>query len=97
MCQNVCLVCVKLCRPTWGCRGHVRLSCGWPLVDRSSGASSRRQRRIYHKLTWSCRHCCCSPMAPSISSFCWPVRSEKREDGSENMAMRIEKGRMLGK
>lgn len=56
---------------TWGCRGHVRLSCGWPPADRSSGASSRRQRRIYHRLTWRCRHCCCcSPMAPSISSFC---------------------------
>lgn len=60
--------CVSL---TWGCRGHVRLSCGWPPADRSSGASSRRQRRIYHRLTWRCRHCCCcSPMAPSISSFC---------------------------
>lgn len=56
---------------TWGCRGHVRLSCGWPPADRSSGASSRRRRRIYHRLTWRwCRRCCCSPMVPSISSFC---------------------------
>lgn len=64
---------------TWGCRGHVRLSCGWPPVDRSSGASSRRQRRIYYKLTWSYLRCCCSPMDPSISSFCKRVQGERKQ------------------
>lgn len=72
---------LKFCSPrlwshTWGCRGHVRLSCGWPLVDRSSGASSRRQRRIYYRLTWNYPHYCCSPKAPSISSFCkWRIQN----------------------
>lgn len=77
---------------TWGCRGHVRLSCGWPLVDRSSGASSRRQRRIYYRLTWSYLHCCCSPMAPSISSFCSQGQSERRR--GENTASATEKSRI---
>lgn len=75
---------------TWGCRGHVRLSCGWPPVDRSFGASSRRQRRIYHKLTWSYLHCCCSPMAPSISSFCIQVQSKRRRGGSENTVQPVQ-------
>lgn len=70
---------------TWGCRGHVRLSCGWPLVDRSSGASSRRQRRIYYRLTWSYPRCCCSPKAPWISSFC------RQSVGSENAVSTAEK------
>lgn len=65
----VSLLLLSLCL-TWGCRGHVRLSCGWPPVDRSSGASSRRRRRIYHKSTWRYLRCCCSPKGPSISSFC---------------------------
>lgn len=76
---------------TWGCRGHVRLSCGWPPVDRSSGAFSRRQRRIYHKTTWSYLHCCCSLMAPSISSFCRQKQSEKHKDGADNTTERSRK------